>query len=139
MPYFSVVIPSYNRSDMTVDAVNSVLGQTFRDFEIIVVDDGSTDGTEQVLRRFGEKIRYHKQENAGVAAARNRGIALSGGDYICYLDSDDLWHPQKLALYKNAWPDRRSFSQNTRRPVNSSRDNLGLHPLGALVLLTSSN
>jgi glycosyltransferase involved in cell wall biosynthesis len=102
MPYFSVVIPSYNRSDMTVDAVNSVLGQTFRDFEIIVVDDGSTDGTEQVLRRFGEKIRYHKQENAGVAAARNRGIALSGGDYICYLDSDDLWHPQKLALYKNA-------------------------------------
>lgn len=102
MPFFSVVIPSYNRSDMTLDAVSSVLGQTFRDFEIIVVDDGSTDDTEQVLRDLGGKIRYHKQKNAGVAAARNQGISLSGGDYICYLDSDDLWHPQKLAIYKAA-------------------------------------
>ncbi len=102
MPFFSVVIPSYNRSDMTVDAINSVLGQTFPDFEIIVVDDGSTDDTEQVLRSFGDRIRYHKQTNAGVAAARNQGISLSSGHYICYLDSDDLWHPEKLAIYKSA-------------------------------------
>lgn len=102
MPFFSVVIPSYNRSAMTVDAVDSVLGQTYPDYEIIVVDDGSTDDTEEVLRSFGNRIRYHKQINSGVATARNQGISLSGGRYICYLDSDDLWHPDKLAIYKSA-------------------------------------
>lgn len=102
MAFFSVVIPSYNRSGMTVDAVNSVLNQTFQDFEIIVVDDGSTDDTEEVLRGFSDRITYHKQTNAGVASARNRGIALSSGSYICYLDSDDLWHTEKLAIYKDA-------------------------------------
>lgn len=102
MAFFSVVIPSYNRSGMTADAVNSVLSQTFRDFEIIVVDDGSTDDTEEALRRFSDRITYHKQKNAGVASARNKGISLSSGSYICYLDSDDLWHPDKLATYKDA-------------------------------------
>lgn len=102
MAFFSVVIPSYNRSDMTVDAVDSVLNQTFQDVEIIVVDDGSTDDTEEVLRVFSDRITYHKQTNAGVASARNKGIALSSGSYICYLDSDDLWHPEKLAIYKKA-------------------------------------
>ena len=102
MAFFSVVIPSYNRSSMTVDAVNSVLGQTFRDFEIIVVDDGSTDDTEKMLSDFGDQISYHKQVNSGVASARNNGIALSTGHYVCYLDSDDLWHPEKLAIYKAA-------------------------------------
>lgn len=102
MVFFSVVIPSYNRSEMAVDAVNSALNQTFQDFEIIVVDDGSTDDTEEVLRVFSDRITYHKQTNAGVASARNKGIALSSGRYICYLDSDDLWHPEKLAVYKKA-------------------------------------
>ncbi len=102
MAFFSVVIPSYNRSGMTVDAVNSVLGQTFRDYEIIVVDDGSTDDTEEVLTELGDLITYYKQVNSGVAAARNKGIALSTGRYICYLDSDDIWHPEKLAIYKAA-------------------------------------
>ncbi len=102
MPFFSVVIPSYNRSSMTVDAVKTVLGQSFSDYEIIVVDDGSTDDTEEVLRPFSDRITYSKQTNAGVAAARNHGISLSTGQYICYLDSDDLWHPEKLAIYKDA-------------------------------------
>lgn len=102
MAFFSVVIPSYNRSSMTVDAINSVLNQTFQDFEIIVVDDGSTDDTEEVLSGFGVRVTYHKQINGGVASARNRGIALSSGRYICYLDSDDLWHSDKLAIYKDA-------------------------------------
>jgi glycosyltransferase involved in cell wall biosynthesis len=102
MAFFSVVIPSYNRSGMTADAVNSVLSQTFRDFEIIVVDDGSTDDTEEALRCFSDRITYHKQINAGVASARNKGISLSSGSYICYLDSDDLWHPDKLSTYKDA-------------------------------------
>ncbi|WP_166259652.1 glycosyltransferase family 2 protein [Marinobacter salicampi] len=102
MPFFSVVIPSYNRSGMTKEAIESVLDQTFQDFEIIVVDDGSTDDTDEVLRSFDEKIIYHKQTNAGVASARNKGVALSNGQYICYLDSDDLWHPEKLAIYKDS-------------------------------------
>lgn len=102
MAFFSVVIPSYNRSGMTADAVNSVLSQTFRDFEIIVVDDGSTDDTEEALRCFSDRITYHKQINAGVASPRNKGISLSSGSYICYLDSDDLWHPDKLSNYKDA-------------------------------------
>ncbi|PFG54820.1 glycosyltransferase involved in cell wall biosynthesis [Marinobacter sp. LV10R520-4] len=102
MAFFSVIIPSYNRSGMAADAVNSVLSQTFRDFEIIVVDDGSTDDTEEALRCFSDRITYHKQKNSGVASARNKGISLSSGSYICYLDSDDLWHPEKLAVYKKA-------------------------------------
>ncbi|KKM84706.1 hypothetical protein LCGC14_1296460 [marine sediment metagenome] len=102
MVLFSVVIPSYNRSDMTVDAVNSVLAQTLQDFEIIVVDDGSTDNTSTVLSEFGDLITYHKQVNSGVAFARNQGVALSTGRYICYLDSDDIWHTEKLAMYKDA-------------------------------------
>ncbi len=102
MAFFSVVIPSFNRPGMTVDAVNSVLSQTFQDFEIIVVDDGSTDDTEAVLSDFGDLITYHKQVNSGVASARNQGIVLSTGRYICYLDSDDLWHPEKLAIYRDA-------------------------------------
>lgn len=102
MVFFSVVIPSFNRSGMTADAVNSVLGQTFHDVEIIVVDDGSTDDTDEVLTEFGDRIIYHKQANSGVAAARNQGVALSTGRYICYLDSDDIWHPEKLSICKNA-------------------------------------
>lgn len=102
MAFFSVVIPSFNRSEMIIDAVNSVLGQTFRDYEIIVVDDGSTDDTGEVLAKFADRITYYKQVNSGVAAARNQGVALSTGCYVCYLDSDDLWHPEKLAIYKNA-------------------------------------
>jgi len=87
---------------MTVEAVNTVLGQTFTDYEIIVVDDGSTDDTEEVMRAFSDRITYSRQSNSGVAAARNHGISLTNGEYICYLDSDDLWHPEKLAIYKDA-------------------------------------
>lgn len=98
MPLFSVVIPSFNRASMVKEAVESVLGQTCRDFEIIVVDDGSTDNTGTVLETYGKRILYHKQVNAGVAAARNRGASLSSGQYVCYLDSDDLWSSDKLEI-----------------------------------------
>lgn len=100
MPFFSVIIPTFNRSSMTVEAVKSVLVQTFADFEIIVVDDGSTDDTTEALSSFSKVITYCRQSNSGVAAARNNGISVSTGRYICYLDSDDLWHPEKLAIYK---------------------------------------
>lgn len=79
-----------------LQAVETVLAQTYRDFEIIVVDDGSTDATDQCLEQFKEKIVYLKTANRGVAAARNSGIRVARGEFICFLDSDDLWDSRKL-------------------------------------------
>lgn len=104
-PLVSVIVPTYNRSTFLARAINSVLQQTVQDFEIIVIDDGSTDGTEEHLRRFEEIeprlkrcLVYEKQKNRGANAARNAGIRLARGEYIAFLDSDDLWHPRKLEL-----------------------------------------
>jgi len=97
-PLISVVIPTYNRASHLPGTINSVLAQTFHDYEIIIVDDGSTDDTEQVVASLNAKnISYlrHK-ENLGVSAARNTGIKASKGKYIAFLDSDDLWLPGKL-------------------------------------------
>ena len=96
MPVLSVVIPTYNRLPRVKDAVESVLKQTYRDFEFWVVDDGSTDGTGEALRAFGNKIQYIFQDNKGVSAARNLGARISRGKYLAFLDSDDLWEPKKL-------------------------------------------
>ncbi|MBC8508591.1 MAG: glycosyltransferase family 2 protein [Anaerolineales bacterium] len=98
MPTVSVVIPTYNRAEYILDAIESVLSQTFTDYEITVIDDGSVDATSDVLQHLivEGKIRYVFQENQGVSAARNYGIRLSEGKYIAFLDSDDLWHPNKL-------------------------------------------
>lgn len=96
-PKVSVVIPAYNSSAMVKEAIASVLAQTYDDFEIIVVDDGSTDDTESVVRSFGDRVLYLKQENQGAGAARNSGIHASGGEYVAFLDSDDLWSPEKLS------------------------------------------
>jgi len=99
MPTVSVIIPTYNRAESVFAAVASVLDQTFRDFEVIVVDDGSTDGTaEQLEKSFGEKIRVIRRQNGGVSTARNAGAAVAGGGYLAFLDSDDLWHPEKLEV-----------------------------------------
>lgn len=92
----SVIIPSYNYGRFIAEAIESVLAQTLLPDEIIVVDDGSTDDTEEILKRFGDKITYIKQENAGVCAARNRGVTASSGEYIAFMDADDIWHPTKL-------------------------------------------
>jgi glycosyltransferase involved in cell wall biosynthesis len=94
----SVIIPTYNRARLVQEAIGSVLQQPFRDYEIIVVDDGSTDGTEELLRRFGARIRYVRQPNQGVNAARNHAIELAQGEYIALLDNDDLWRRFKLGL-----------------------------------------
>ena len=96
MVKISVVIPTYNRQAYLKAAVESVLAQTYGDFEVIVVDDGSTDGTARVASSFGPKVRYILQENRQVGAARNNGIRNSGGEYIALLDSDDLWSPEHL-------------------------------------------
>jgi glycosyltransferase involved in cell wall biosynthesis len=96
-PRVTVIIPTYNRAWCLREAVDSVLAQDFRDFELIVVDDGSTDDTPQLLQEYGEAIRVFRQENRGVSAARNAGIAVSRGALIAFLDSDDLWLQGKLA------------------------------------------
>ena len=96
MPEVSVIIPTYNRRDFVREAIASVLTQTYQDFELIVVDDGSKDETQAVVREFSG-VRYVLQENRGVSSARNRGVALSSGRLLAFLDSDDLWQPHKLA------------------------------------------
>lgn len=92
----SVIIPTYNCSHYLVNAIDSVLAQSFQDFEILVVDDGSFDETPAVMRRYGPPLRYIRQANGGVARARNRGIAESRGRYVAFLDADDTWYPYKL-------------------------------------------
>jgi glycosyltransferase involved in cell wall biosynthesis len=96
-PKVSVVIPTYNRAAEVRTAVESVLAQTVSGVEVIVVDDGSSDGTGKILAEvFGSRISYYAQANQGVSAARNKGIAEARGEWIAFLDSDDLWEKEKL-------------------------------------------
>lgn len=94
----SVIIPTYNRANYVTEAVESVLTQTYKDFEIIVIDDGSTDNTKDVLLPYMDKIKYIWKPNAGCASARNVGIQASKGEFIAFLDSDDLFERKKLEL-----------------------------------------
>ena len=95
---FSVVIPSYNRASLIRRSIDSVLSQSVTDFEIIIVDDGSTDNTEEVIKTIGDpRVVYLKQENKGATAARNNGVRHAKGDYVSFLDSDDVWYPTTLA------------------------------------------
>lgn len=99
-PLVSVIIPSYNAGKFIAAAVDSVLGQTYKNYEIVVVDDGSTDNTKEVLKPYIDqgKIRYIYQENKKQAAARNNGIKHSRGELLAFLDADDVWLPGKLEL-----------------------------------------
>src|SRR4028118_1349040 len=96
-PQVSVIIPAYNGDRYIAQAVESVISQTYKNWEIIVVDDGSTDDTRQALQPYFDRIRYVYQENQGVAAARNRGIQESRGELIAFLDQDDFFLSDKLA------------------------------------------
>lgn len=96
VPIISVLIPTYNRKDIVLEAIRSALKQEPNNFEIIVIDDGSTDGTAEYLQGLNLSIKIITQKNMGVAAARNRGIREARGEYIAFLDSDDLWLPHKL-------------------------------------------
>jgi glycosyltransferase involved in cell wall biosynthesis len=96
VPQVSVIIPTYNRRAIVSEAIDSVLAQSLREFELILVDDGSTDGTEEELLRLGNAIRVERIEHGGPAAARNRGVELARAPLIAFLDSDDLWAPTKI-------------------------------------------
>lgn len=104
-PFFSVIIPTYNRVNVLFRAIESVLDQSFQDFDLWIVDDGSNDGTEERMRSFLDgrpelknKIYYLKQKNSGVSSARNLAIQKSSGKWLTFLDSDDEWLPEKLNL-----------------------------------------
>jgi glycosyltransferase involved in cell wall biosynthesis len=102
----SVIIHTYNNEKFIAETVESVLNQTYKDYEIIVVDDGSVDGTRDALLPYMQEIRYHYKENGGIASAKNAGISLSQAEFIAFLDHDDLWVPDKLKLQME------SFNEN---------------------------
>ncbi len=96
-PYFSIIIPTYNRANFIAKTINSVLNQTFTNFELIVVDDGSTDNTEEVVKNIKDhRIKYYKKKNEERAVARNFGAKKASGEYITFLDSDDLFYENHL-------------------------------------------
>ncbi len=107
-PTVSVIIPTFNRDWSLRDAIDSVLAQTYTDFELIVVDDGSTDRTHDILEAYGDRLRRIHQANRGVSAARNSGIGVSTGRLVAFLDSDDIWLPEKLAVQVAFFEDDRS-------------------------------
>jgi glycosyltransferase involved in cell wall biosynthesis len=109
-PSVSAVITTFNRAEMVVEAVESVLAQTYADLEVLVIDDGSSDGTRIALERLSDRVRYYWQENAGPSSARNRGIELARGDFIAFLDSDDLWMPGKIEQQMEFLESHREFS-----------------------------
>src|ERR1700682_2719309 len=93
----SIIIPTYNRAGVICQTIDNVLAQTYPETEVIVVDDGSVDNTQEVLHKYGDRIRVIAQSNGGPASARNRGIEVSQGEIIAFQDSDDLWKPEKIA------------------------------------------
>jgi len=116
MPFFSIIIPSYNRKQQLKNAIDSVLAQNEKDFELIIVDDGSDDGTSDLADEYSGRITYIFQKNSGVSAARNRGITSSNSPNITFLDSDDTWHKNKLTQHRNF------IKNNTKISIHQTED-----------------
>lgn len=124
MPRFSIIVPLYNKAPYVRKAIKSVIAQTYRDFELIIVDDGSTDNSANVVKDFIAQIDDRfiddrwtliTQANAGVAAARNRGVKVSNGEYICFLDADDWWEPtflEEMDKLISEYPDAGIYASN---------------------------
>jgi len=119
-PLVSVIIPAYNGERFLREAVDSALAQTYPNIEVIVVNDGSTDNTVALLSGYGDRIRVFHQNNAGQAAARNLGISKSTGQWIAFLDQDDLWDPRKLAVQIQEARERDSVVHSNIRVVDAS-------------------
>lgn len=129
MPKVSVIIPTYNRADYVRESIESVLAQTYTDYEIIIVDDGSMDDTREVLKPWIDDgtIRYVYQENQGESAARNNGIRMAQGRYISFLDSDDLFLPtkfEKQVAYLDSHPEE-AFVQSWYAKFDDAGNDLG--------------
>src|SRR2546427_6476527 len=92
----SCIIPAFNGARYLREAVESILAQTYRPIEVIVVDDGSTDNTAEVVRNYRDQVRRVWQPNGGPSAARNQGVSAAQGAFVAFLDQDDVWHPEKL-------------------------------------------
>src|SRR5580704_15275668 len=101
-PFFSVIIPTYNRAELLRQALESVFRQEFTDFEVFVVDDGSTEDLSPVVEEYRNRATFLRQQNAGPSAARNLAIGKAQGDCVAFLDSDDLWFPWTLDVYRQA-------------------------------------
>lgn len=114
MPKVSICIPTYNRKNYLRETLDSVFAQTYKDFEVLIVDDGSTDGTEQMIKEAGYKVRYYWQENQGESAARNKLLELAKEQYLTFIDSDDLLFPYALEelvkAVENYGPDTIAYS-----------------------------
>jgi glycosyltransferase involved in cell wall biosynthesis len=127
---FSVIIPAFNRGYILAEAIESVLAQTYPDFEAIIVDDGSTDNTAQVASNTGDsRVRViRRAKNAGVAAARNLGMDQAQGELISFLDSDDLWNPDKLAV-ESAFLDKHAEVDAAFTDVSKIHGELRIHSI----------
>ena len=135
MAFFSIIIPLYNKERYVENAIKSILKQTITDYEIIIVNDGSTDSSKEIISKYvSDKIRIiDHQKNKGLSAARNTGIKNATSDYVTFLDADDLWKPNFLQTIKNlisSYPEAHIFATNydevypktTHKPHNGSED-----------------
>lgn len=148
-PLVSVIIPIYNAGRYLAEAIESVQSQTYRPVEIIAIDDGSTDDSAEVARRFGSSVLYRFQANAGPAAARNLGVDLSQGAFLSFLDADDLWVPDKLSRQMSILADDPDLSmvfghvqqfyspeldEETRKKMNLTQEAMPGYHVGTMLL-----
>ncbi len=119
MPHVSTIIPAYNAQDFIAETIESALAQTHAEHEIIVVDDGSTDQTCEIVQSFGDRVCLIRQENAGPATARNKGAAMASGEWLAFLDADDLWTSEKLERQLTV------TAMNGVQIVYTDRENIG--------------
>lgn len=130
LPKVSVIIPAYNAASYIHRAVDSVLAQTFENFELLVVDDGSSDNTLAVLARYGDRVRAVTQANNGPAAARNHGLSEARGEYVAFLDADDHWLPEKIERQVELMEQRPDvgFCSSATEVVNTAGETVGSWP-----------
>ena len=135
MPRFSVIIPLYNKAPYVDKTIRSVLAQTYADYELIVMDDGSKDDSFAIALKAVEgrgNCHVYRQKNAGVSMARNNGVALSQGDYLCFLDADDWWEPtflEEMSKLIGDFPDAGIYGTNYTI-VNETKHKTRVAPIG---------